>query len=81
MWFYCAFLLFASIPFSGPIMYFGNVLYKVAVTNVEAITKLGVIKLDWYTALLMGVEKQVFRSAFALNLSVSLSWKSLSFFA
>lgn len=41
------FSLFASIPFNDPIMYFANVLvYEVVVTNVEAITKLGVIKLD-----------------------------------
>lgn len=46
MWVYCAFLLFASIPFSDPIMHFANALYKVAVTNVEAITKVEVIKLD-----------------------------------
>jgi len=46
MRFYCSLFLFASIPFSDLSLHFVNVLYKVTVTNVEAISKLEVIKLD-----------------------------------
>lgn len=38
-------------------MHFAHALFKDDVTKVEAITKLEVIKLNQYTALLMGVEK------------------------